>query len=939
MKKVEDEKMKHQKKQTMEHITQKNFLANMSHEIRTPLNTIVGMNEMILRENKDSGIENYALTIKKSSRQLLALVEDILDFSMLDDGNFECQMAEYQLSSLLNDVIMYTKQLSERKGLKTLLEIDENLPSELMGDPIAIKKIIHQLISNAVKYTEVGTITLSVSYEKVNKKEIELIIAVKDTGKGIKEEDRQRLFEKFTKLEADKCTNIAGTGLGLAIVKKLVDKFNGKIEVQSIFGVGSVFTVQIKQKVISDKCIGNIQEIYETISIDENLYGRKEGAVAEVLAVDDNEMNLVVIEKLLKKTRINIDRAYSGSEALFATRIKKYDLILMDHMMPKPDGIESLHILRNEQGNPNQFTDVIVVTANAVAGSRERYIKEGFCDYLAKPIFSDELQKMLKKYLPADCFSEDAGSKEIKESLEQCEIKEDIVYVVDRRCNSFKDYVNDVIDIDTGLMYSAEDEDLYEEIVKAYYDQGENYQSILKKAYEDKDWEQMRITAHAIKSTSLSIGATGCHELAKAQEFAARDFDEKAINENWDRFFEAYRGVIVELEKMLEFVHTQRGSGIKKISETEIDDISNINKMFSGMEDEKDKRHVLVIDDDKSNLVIADRLLGQEYNVALMDSGKNIIPFVRNNIVDLILLDIQMPDIDGFEIMEQLKKDEVACKIPVIFLTADRDEKTEERCLELGANDFITKPFIPAIMIQRVRKTIELENYRQNLEKMVENQLQRITNLQRDIILTMANLIEGRDGTTGEHVKRVSGFTDFLVEKLLKKNIYPDVIDRKFADYIKKAAPLHDLGKITIPDSILQKPGKLTDEEYEMIKQHAPKGGELIRQNMSQMVEPEFLQIAYDVATYHHEKWNGKGYPKGLSATEIPLSARIVAIADVFDALVAKRQYKEGMSLEKAVSIMEEERGKGFEPELLDTFIEDREDLQKVMDRLVTVHR
>ena len=174
MKKVEDEKMKHQKKQTMEHITQKNFLANMSHEIRTPLNTIVGMNEMILRENKDSGIENYALTIKKSSRQLLALVEDILDFSMLDDGNFECQMAEYQLSSLLNDVIMYTKQLSERKGLKTILEIDENLPSELMGDPIVIKKIIHQLVSNAVKYTEAGAVTFSISSEKVNKREISL---------------------------------------------------------------------------------------------------------------------------------------------------------------------------------------------------------------------------------------------------------------------------------------------------------------------------------------------------------------------------------------------------------------------------------------------------------------------------------------------------------------------------------------------------------------------------------------------------------------------------------------------------------------------------------------------------------------------------------------------------------------------------------------------
>ena len=200
-----------------------------------------------------------------------------------------------------------------------------------------------------------------------------------------------------------------------------------------------------------------------------------------------------------------------------------------------------------------------------------------------------------------------------------------------------------------------------------------------------------------------------------------------------------------------------------------------------------------------------------------------------------------------------------------------------------------------------------------------------------EAISAFMGFIDAKDTTTNGHSKRVAKYTRLLARKM---GFSEDEAQRMY--YI---GLMHDCGKIGIPDAILNKPAKLTDEEYEMIKQHAPKGGELIRQNMSQMVEPEFLQIAYDVATYHHEKWNGKGYPKGLSATEIPLSARIVAIADVFDALVAKRQYKEGMSLEKAVSIMEEERGKGFEPELLDTFIEDREDLQKVMDRLVTVHR
>lgn len=343
------------------------------------------------------------------------------------------------------------------------------------------------------------------------------------------------------------------------------------------------------------------------------------------------------------------------------------------------------------------------------------------------------------------------------------------------------------------------------------------------------------------------------------------------------------------------------------------------------------KKIILVVDDDKTNLVIAQRVLSDEYRVAAVNSGELCFQYLERNCPELILLDIQMPGMDGFEVMEKLQQHEEWCRIPVIFLTADRSEETEEKCFRVGAVDYIGKPFVPAIMIQRVRKTLELEDYRKSLEHMVEKQLQRITQLQQDIIFTMANLIESRDGTTGEHVRRTSIYTDMLIRRMKEKDIYAEELTSEFVDYMHKAAPMHDIGKITVSDIVLQKPGKLTDEEYTMIKNHTVAGGKMIRENMSSLVEPGFIEIACDVATYHHEKWNGRGYPEGKSGTDIPLSARILAVTDVFDALVSKRQYKAGMSLEQAFEIMAKDRGESFEPIILDTFFDMGEELNEVM--------
>lgn len=346
------------------------------------------------------------------------------------------------------------------------------------------------------------------------------------------------------------------------------------------------------------------------------------------------------------------------------------------------------------------------------------------------------------------------------------------------------------------------------------------------------------------------------------------------------------------------------------------------------------KKVILVVDDDKMNLMIAKRLLGTIYEIVTVSSGEEALTYLGENIPDLVLLDIQMPQMDGFEVMQKMRENELWSRISVIFLTADRTPETEEKCFKMGAVDYIGKPFIPAIMLQRIKRTLELEDYRKNLENMVHEQLGRVTQLQSDIIITMANLIESRDGTTGEHVKRTSTYVQYLVKKMYEKQIYIDDLTPQFVDYLLKATPMHDIGKITISDLILQKPGVLTAEEYEMMKHHSDAGGRLIRENMSRIIDQEFVDIASDIAAHHHEKWNGTGYPDKLKETQIPLCARIVAIADVFDALIAKRQYKEGMPFEKAVAIMRSEREKGFDPILLDVFLESEEELRALVSQL-----
>lgn len=337
---------------------------------------------------------------------------------------------------------------------------------------------------------------------------------------------------------------------------------------------------------------------------------------------------------------------------------------------------------------------------------------------------------------------------------------------------------------------------------------------------------------------------------------------------------------------------------------------------------------ILVVDDDRTNLIMAEKLLGEDYRVILVSSGAQALRYLEKKRADLILLDINMPQMDGFEVMRTIKENDAWSKIPVIFLTADKDTATEVECLKMGAVDFVGKPFEPEIIRNRIRRTLEIEEYRKDLEGAVRRQTAKIDRIQHELIIGLANLIESRDGSTGAHVKRTSQYVELIVEELRNRGMYETIITDDYVYNLVKAAPMHDIGKIAVPDNVLQKPGRLTEEEFEVMKRHAAEGGKIIRSIMGGIEEPYYIQIASDVASFHHEKWNGEGYPSGISGENIPLGARIMAVADVFDALISKRCYKEAMPVDKAFQIIEESAGEHFDPQIAKVFLDLRPQIE-----------
>ena len=521
------------------------FLANMSHEIRTPINAVLGMNEMIIREDNraldvaesdpiivQEALENinvYAGDVKKAGHNLLAIVNDILDFSKIEAGRMKLAEAPYQLSSLINDINNMIQFKAQDKGLKFTVEVDPALPDELSGDEVRVRQILTNLLNNAVKYTDKGSVSLKLRGKKQDEKTLLLTIVVWDTGIGIRPEDKEQLFNKFERLEMERNSTVEGTGLGLAITHNLIDLMGGSIEVESEYGKGSIFTVNIPQKIVSDSQMGDFQS-----RLKENMPGNKpykesfRAPDAVILVVDDTRINLTVAVNLLKNTRMKIDTAISGEEAVSMASKNRYDVIFMDQRMPGMNGTEAFHKIRDTEGGASKDVPVICLTADAVIGAKERYLSEGFSDYLTKPIDNFALEKMLMKYLPDDKI--ELIDEEVKESSGDENSSEE----------EFSILRSVGIEPKAGLKYCQDDIFFYKALLAEYaYGELEKAHNI-QKSYEAGNWHDYSIYVHSLKSSSKMIGATALSMRAAKLEAAANLADTGTIHTEHDSMMEEY---------------------------------------------------------------------------------------------------------------------------------------------------------------------------------------------------------------------------------------------------------------------------------------------------------------------------------------------------------------------------------------------------------------
>ena len=518
--------------------TKSEFLSNMSHEIRTPINAVLGMNEMILREAKDENILEYAENVRTAGNNLLGLVNDILDFSKIEAGKMEIIPVEYELSSMMNDLVNMIQKRAEKKKLQLIVKVDKTLPTILFGDEIRVKQIVTNILTNAVKYTEKGSITLTVDFTEKTADKIKMRFTIKDTGIGIKPEDIKKLFSAFERIEEKRNRTIEGTGLGMNITKKLLNMMGTNLQVESIYGKGSKFWFEIEQKVINAEPIGDFEEAFRRSIKQHKEYHEKFSAPkARILVVDDTVMNLTVVKGLLKQTKMKIDTAESGYDCLKLVTENVYDIIFLDHRMPKMDGIETLQEMKKLSDNLNKNTPVISLTANAISGAREQYLEAGFQDYLTKPINSEKLEELIMKYLPdekilpadANVAVEEAPIKNLPEWLTKVSglnVQEGIEH-----CGDVESYINALKVFAISIPNGADE-------IGYYCTVG--------------DWKNYTTKVHALKSSARVIGANELSERAKRLEDAGNSGYFNEILSDTEQLLTLYISYMEFLSPLLE---------------------------------------------------------------------------------------------------------------------------------------------------------------------------------------------------------------------------------------------------------------------------------------------------------------------------------------------------------------------------------------------------
>ncbi|MCR5591098.1 MAG: response regulator [Lachnospiraceae bacterium] len=525
-----DELLKKIEELTEANRTKNAFIANISHEIRTPMNAIVGFSELLLQLEESDKVNEYAGEIKSAAANLLSIINDLLDISKIESGRMELVPVPYFLHYLFTDIESVMSIPASKKGIDFRINANPELPSEFCGDVVRIRQILTNLCNNAVKFTNEGSVELSATYtDGPDEDTVILEFAVKDTGIGIRKDDLDLIFDKFRQVDTRLNRNVEGSGLGLSICKQLAELMDGTLEVSSVYGEGTTFTVRIPQKVMNRNKLSNYLVYHK--QQEEKKKSVLYAPSARVLVVDDNPVNLKILKGLLLHHEIDADTAESGEQAVEMAGANTYDLILMDHMMPGMNGEEALHAIRALDDEDKAGVPVIAVTANAIRGMRDEFLRKGFSDFISKPVETQRLQQALRDNLATNLFV----ALEEEDEPEKEELDLEI----------------DGIDVDAGLAKSDGNTKDYLDILGIFCEYGPAKADEIEKFATGHDYENYVIAVHALKSVAANIGAHQLFTMAKIHEFAGKGKNTGFIDMNYVKLVTLYRSIIENIDTAL----------------------------------------------------------------------------------------------------------------------------------------------------------------------------------------------------------------------------------------------------------------------------------------------------------------------------------------------------------------------------------------------------
>jgi len=871
------------------------YLANMSHEIRTPLGAVIGLADLILQTDLSDRQRDYLGKLDDAAHSLLDIINDILDFSKIEAGKMILEQIPFQPEETFEQVTGMFAVRAENLDLRFSID-SSGVPDVLVGDPVRLRQILVNLVSNALKFTTAGEVTLAVRATGIDERQVRLEFAVRDTGVGIPDDRLADLFGSFNQAHSSTARRFGGTGLGLAICHKLCGLMGGDIRVESAVGIGSTFHFNLPFPIPSPREAAEFHTRRLAASGRRSPNTSRPLAGFAILLVDDNAINREVISDVLERRGAAVQTAVNGDEAIAAVRSHRFDLVLMDLQMPVLDGIGATRCLRGIDGL--EELPVVALTANTRATDRDECLAAGMNDFLPKPIDPAELtSRILALATPSGSESAGHGST----------VPPPPANSPDTRTPHASPTPG--LDLAEALARLGGKRPLLARLISMFIDQHGQDLDLLNGALAAGDRDRTIRLAHTLKGTAGNLSAGEIqHQAARLEEIARRG--SLLPLEVPPDLAGAFKGTLRTMRALLAEFNTSQQAG-RPQKET-------------GESSGEDRRPatVLIVDDSPLNLEALGAVLSDTYRVLSARGAREALALLDRlpGDVDLILMDILMPDMDGYEACAELRSRPAVADIPVIFITSRTAPGDEARGLDLGAVDYIAKPFHPAIVKARVRTHLELKRHRDQLDELVSERSTELLRTRRDIVHRLARAAEARDVDTGQHIVRLGKLCALLGQAA-------DMPGDQ-AETLATASLMHDIGKIGIPDAVLLKPGPHTEAECRIMQTHTDLGARILADPDS-----ELLIMARDIALTHHEHWDGTGYPRGLRAKEIPIEGRITAVCDVFEALTAERPYKRAWTVAEAADHLRLESGRMLDPQLVELFLDNLAGVEEILSR------